>query len=338
MAGGSDRAAWRGIMVVAQVAEEGFHSATLELLGKARELADRLETEVFAAVIGAGLGNAPAELVGYGADKVYVVEGEEFSSFVGSVFGTALARLVEEVQPEMVIAAATDQNRSFLPYAATLLETGLTANCMELDVDEEERLLLPTRPAYSGNLMATIVCPERRPQMATVKPYSFPLPSHDSSRRGEVVPFDPGPIGAGGVRVVESRPLQREGPDLRKADFIVGIGRGVADEKLIAQAQELASLTGGAVGATRPVCDMGLLPESAQIGQTGVSISPKMYLALGISGAAPHTVGIQNVDAFVAVNKDESAPVFDMASHCVVGDARVLLPLLVHEVQKIVSK
>jgi len=154
-----------------------------------------------------------------------------------------------------------------------------------------------------------------------------------------VVAFTPGAIaGESGVKGLASRQLVQDGSDLRKAEFIVGIGRGVADEKTIGQAQELASLVGGAVGATRPVCDMGLLPESAQIGQTGVTVSPKVYLGLGISGAAPHTVGIQNVEAFIAVNRDQDAPVFDLASHGIVSDGRSLLPLLLQEVKKIVNK
>ncbi len=322
-------------MVVAQVVDGGLHPSTLELLGKGRELAQKLDTHLSAALIGPESGDIPQQLGRYGAERVYCVEGEEFRGFVGNLYGEALAAICREARPEVVLAAATDQNRAFLPYAATLLETGLTANCMALEVDVEKRLLLPTRPAYSGNLMATIVCPERRPQMATVKPYSFPMPEPVDGGEAEVIRVGFEPSREWGVEVLESRGREQEGPDIRKADFIVGVGRGVAQEKMVEQARELADLLGGAVGGTRPVCDMGLLPEGAQIGQTGVSISPKLYLALGISGAAPHTVGIQGYEALVAVNKDREAPIFSMATHACVADAKELMPRLLHEVRRI---
>ncbi len=328
---------WRGIWVVAELDKAGDPAhVTLELLSKAREMAEKIEVQVTSVLMGYNVSGLAQRLIAYGADRVLVVDHPELASFTDEVYGKVLSELALKERPEIILAGATDQSRSFIPMVATRLETGLTANCMELDIRPEDRLLLPTRPAYGGNLMATITCPDHRPQMATVKPHVIKIGEPDFQRDGEIVAVTPSKEALEHrVKVVESKPLEMEGPDLRQAEVIVAAGRGIQKKENLALVKELAELLGGAVGATRPVTDEGWLPEYTQIGQTGVTVSPKLYIGCGISGAAPHTVGIQGSEIIVAINKDPDAPIFDMATYGLVGDLNEILPLLIKRIKEV---
>ncbi len=326
--------AWKGIMIVAEVQGEGPAPVTLELLSRGRQLARKLDTSLLAVIMGTETTPAAEALAALGADQVIMVDEPELTPFTEEAHGKVLAEVIAQERPEIVLAGATDQARSFLPYTATLMETGLTANCMEVDVDPETRLLLPTRPAYGGNLMATITCPRRRPQMATVKPHVYQAADQDEGTPGKITKFSPSEDALAHKAVVTgSDQVKKEGPDLTKAEIIITAGRGVEDKETLELVKELASLIRGAVGATRPLTDEGWLPEEAQIGQTGVAVSPKLYVGCGVSGAAPHTVGIQGTDIIMAINKDREAPIFHMARFGFVADLKELLPLIIEEIK-----
>jgi electron transfer flavoprotein alpha subunit len=325
----ADLTQWRGVWVAAEARDREIAPVTLQLLAKAREIAEKLGTAVTAVLMGHEVSGLAGELVFHGADRVLVVDHPELAAFTDEVYGSILADLARRERPEIILAGATAKGRSYIPRVATLLETGLTADCTELGVRQEDNALLQTRPAWGGNLMATIVCPHHRPQMATVRPHVMKAGPRDTERRGEIVYISPRENLLGHrVRVIESVKEQSEGPDLTEADVIVTAGRGFEAEKNIHLARELAELLEGAVGATRAVTDAGWLPPRAQIGQTGITVSPKIYIGCGVSGAIQHIVGMQGAEIIIAINKDPEAPIFDVTTYGVVGDVKQILPLL----------
>jgi electron transfer flavoprotein alpha subunit len=325
----TDLSRWRGVWVAAEPRDREIAPVTLQLLAKAREIAEKLEATVTAVLMGHGVSGLAEELVFHGAERVLVVDHPELAVFTDEVYGSILAELARKERPEIILAGATAKGRSYIPRVATLLETGLTADCTELGVRQEDNALLQTRPAWGGNLMATIVCPHHRPQMATVRPHVMKAGPRNTERRGEIVYISPGEdLLRHRVRVIESVKEQSEGPDLTEADVIVTAGRGFEAEKNIHLAKELAELLEGAVGATRAVTDAGWLPPRTQIGQTGVTVSPKVYIGCGVSGAIQHIVGMQGAEIIIAINKDPEAPIFDVTTYGVVGDVKQILPLL----------
>jgi len=331
----TDLSSWKGIWVVAECRSGVIAPVTLELLAKSRELAGELDTEVAAVLMGYEIESKAKELIFNGADRVFVVDHPELASFTDEVYGNILADLAKKENPEIILAGATAMGRSFIPRVATILETGLTADCTRLDVRAEDRALLQTRPAFGGNLLATIVCSGHRPQMATVRPHVIKANTPDPGRKGEVIHILPGEdLLSHRVQVLESVKEQVEGPNLSEADVIVTAGRGFEQEKNVELARDLADLLGGTVGATRAVVDAGWLCDRTQIGQTGVTVSPKLYMACGVSGAIQHIVGMQGSEIIVAINKDADAPIFDVATYGLVGDVKEILPLLIHRIQK----
>lgn len=331
----TDLSSWKGIWVIAECRGGILASVTLELLAKARELAGELEAEVTAVLMGRGIESKAQELIFYGADRVLVVDHPELATFTDEVYGNILADLAKKENPEIILAGATAMGRSYIPRVATILETGLTADCTGLDIRAEDRALLQTRPAFGGNLLATIVCPGHRPQMATVRPHVMRANVPDPGRKGEVNRILPGEdLLSHRVQVLESVKEQAEGPNLSEADVIVTAGRGFEQEKNVELAKELADLLGGTVGATRAAVDAGWLSGRTQIGQTGVTVSPKLYVACGVSGAIQHIVGMQGSEIIVSINKDAEAPIFDVTTYGLVGDVKEILPLLTKRIQK----
>ena len=331
----ADLSSWKGIWVVAECRSGVLAPVTLELLAKSGELAGELDTEVTAVLMGHEIESEAQELISYGADRVLVVDHPELAAFTDEVYGNILADLAKKENPEIILAGATAMGRSYIPRVATILKTGLTADCTELDIRAEDRTLLQTRPAFGGNLFATIVCPGHRPQMATVRPHVMRANTPDHDRKGEVIRIFPGKdLLSHRVQVLESVKEQAEGPNLSEADIIVTAGRGFEQEKNVDLARELADLLGGTVGATRAVVDSGWLSGRIQIGQTGVTVSPKLYMACGVSGAIQHIVGMQGSAIIVAINKDAEAPIFDVATYGLVGDVKEILPLLIKRIQK----
>jgi len=330
-----DLSSWKGVWVVAELRGDGFAPVTFELLGKAKELSQTLSVPVTAIVIGSGIRAKAEELIHRGADKVIVVDNPQLSSFVDEAYSKIVAYLAQEEKPEIILAGATAIGRAFIPQVATMLETGLTADCTGLEIEEGGRNLLQTRPAFGGNLMATIICDEHRPQMATVRPHVLKAMEPDTSRQGEIVDFDPPPeLLDHKVKVVESVVEETEGPGLTDAEIVVAAGRGMEKPENLHLVEKLAECLEAGVGATRAITDAGWISTNHQIGQTGVTVSPKLYIACGISGAIQHLVGMQGSDIIVAINKDKDAPIFDVATYAIVGDVKEVLPVLIKKVCK----
>jgi electron transfer flavoprotein alpha subunit len=308
---------------------------TLELLGEARRLAEALQVKVAAALLGEGVAALAPTLLAAGAHKVYLVEHPRLQDFLEEAYSAALSELAQRFRPEIILAGATYLGRAFIPRVAAALKTGLTADCTAFSLDPAERLLLQTRPAFGGNIMATIITPRTFPQMATARPGVFKPRTPEASTAGEIISFAPASL----ATPPRSHFLQtiaeiKERVPLGAAEVIVAGGRGLKEAKHFRLVEELADLLGGAVGATRGAVDAGWIPYAHQIGQTGKTVSPKLYIACGISGAAQHLVGMQSSDFIVAINKDPAAPIFQVADLGLVGDVFDILPALIQEIKK----
>ncbi len=329
-----DLGAWKGVWVVGEPGPGDLLPVTSELLSKGRELADKLGTELTCVLLGSGLQAQAQEAIRRGADRVLAVDHPALSEFIDQTFGNVVAHLAMEDRPEIILAPSTPTGRAYIPRVATTLETGLTADCMGLDINESG-ILVQTRPTFGGNLMASIVCPEHRPQMATVRPHVLPAAAEDASLTGEIIQVEvDDSLISSKMRILETVQEETEGPDICQCKVVVTAGRALDSKEYIAMAKELAELLGGGVGATRPVVDAGLLPDCVQIGQTGVTVAPRLYIGLGVSGAIQHTVGIQGSEIIVAVNKDPDAPIFDMATYGIVGDVKEILPILIKKIKE----
>lgn len=327
-----DLSGYKGIWVFAEQRYGKLKSVAAELTGKARELAEELNVHVTAVVLGSEVKHLSKELIAYGADEVLIMDAPWLKDFNDHVYGEVMIDLIKKYKPEIVLIGATSNGRSLAPHISSTLRTGLTADCTVLETDKKERLLLQTRPAFGGNLMATIVCPNNRPQMATVRPKVFKPMEPDFGRDGKVtmLPAD-SPVEA---FVKKIRDIDNEtGLNLADADIIIGVGRGIGNKKNIQLAQDLANALGGALGASRPVVDSGWIPYSRQVGQTGKTVAPKIYIACGISGAIQHLAGLADIETVVAINNDPDAPIFKVANYKLVGDVKEILPLLTEKIK-----
>lgn len=321
---------WHGVCVVAETSDGSVSPVTLELLQRGRKIAGEVNEKLAAVLIGAGVKIHAAKLVAHGADMVYVINNPVLKNRLVEPYMRALADLIAREKPSIVLAGATAWGRTLIPAVAAVLETGLTADCTGLRVNLKRRLLEQTRPTFGGNLMATIVCPERRPQMATVRPHVFEKGEPESARQGSVVPvkLDDGVFSSVAVFVKKHTELAAD-EKIEDAEVIVAGGRGLSKPDNLKLLNDLARILHGAVGATRPLVDEGWLPYVRQIGQTGKTVCPKLYIACGISGAVQHAAGMSTSDIIVAVNKDQSAPIFDIADYGLVGDCEEILPALI---------
>jgi len=329
-----DIESYKGVWVVAEHHGGEVNSVSFELLGAGRMLADKLEVELAAVLIGDQLQDAANQLIGYGADRVYLAEHPGLEPFNDESHANVLTELIQQKKPDILLAGATAMGRSFIPRVAVAVRTGLTADCTGLDIGDDG-LLYQTRPAFGGNVMATILCPNRRPQMATVRPMVMRKPAFDSARQGVVENFTPSPEAVSSrVKVLETVTQPQETARLTEADVVVTGGRGLQKAENFKLLEELALLIDGAVGATRSVVDEGWMSYSHQVGQTGKTVSPKLYLACGVSGAIQHVVGMQGSEIIVAVNKDPNAPIFDVVNYGVVSDLFEFLPALVKKIKE----
>jgi len=331
---GEDLESYRGVWVYAEWREGRIHGVSHELLSEGRKLADKRGVELSAVLLGAAIdGTTAEELVSYGADNVYVVDRPELAHFTDEVYSKVLVELIRQKRPEILLAGATSIGRSFVPRVAASLRTGLTADCTELDISDDG-LLLQTRPAFGGNIMATIICPHRRPQMATVRPKVMkPLKREGYQGRIEVMDL-PAECFTGRVEVLEVIPEKDQTARLVEADVIISGGRGLRKSENFALIEELAQLVNGAVGASRGAVEEGWVPPSHQVGQTGRTVAPALYMAVGISGAIQHLVGMQGSQIIVAVNKDPYAPIFDVAGYGVVADLFEFIPAFVKRIKR----
>jgi len=318
----------RGVWVFAEQQDGQIRGVAYELLSRGRELADALQTELCAVCFGHNVGGV-GHLVAHGADRVYLIDDATFAVPQEEVYAGELVRLVREHRPEIVLAGATSFGRAFIPRVAAVLRTGLTADCTGLEIDAGRRCLLQTRPTFGGNIMATIVCQARRPQMSTVRPRVFKRSAPDSSRRGDIirVDFDRERVTARTKLLDFVRDLT-EKVKLEDADVIVSGGRGLGKPENFGIIRELADVLGAAVGSSRPPVDEGWIPYAHQVGQTGKTVCPRLYIACGISGAVQHLAGMQTSDMIVAINDDPNAAIFEVATYGIVGDLFKIVPLL----------
>ena len=314
----TDRIQPGGLWVYCERGAEGIRPVAYELLGQAARLAKAMGGAVTAVLMG-GAADAAA-LARYGADAALCVDTDGIPDELAQT--DELAALIETYEPQALLIGATAFGRSLAPRLAARLNTGLTADCTGLDVDPDTGLLLQTRPAFGGNLMATIVCPDRRPQMATVRPKVFPAPAPDESRTCPVATVPP--VSAGSAVELIGRIASNSEANIGDADVLVSVGQGIGGAENIALAEELARRLHGALSASRPLVDAGVLPYARQVGQTGKTVSPRLYIALGISGAIQHMVGVA-AQTIVAVNTDPDAPIFQYARYAVRCDCGAFL-------------
>ncbi len=332
-AGTEDIQAYRGVWIFAEQREGKIASVAFELLGIGRKLADDLKTDISAVLFGASQSHAE-DLIKWGADRVYHSTDRIFDNFNDEPHADLLYRLIREHRPEIVLTGATPIGRSFFPRVAARLRTGLTADCTSLEIDKDSRNLLQIRPAFGGNIMATILCPNHRPQMATVRPRVMKRCGYDQTRQGDIIPVRADGL-ASRTRVMETvKEVSDCLVNLQDAEIIVSGGRGLGDPKGFKLLEELAGLLGGAVGSSRAAVDSGWIPYRHQVGQTGKTVCPKVYIACGISGAVQHLVGMQSSDIIIAINKNPEAPIFNVATYGLVGDLYELVPMMIKKIKE----
>lgn len=325
---------YRGIWVYIEKKDDDIHPVSLELLGAGRRLADKLGAELSGVFIGHDLKGLTDKVIHYGADKVYCLDHEIYKNYRTEPFMKAFITITDKYKPEICLFGSTTNGKDLASAVATDLKAGLTADTTVLDVNVEERLLEASRPAFGGNIMATILCKTARPQMATVRPKVMKAMDPDTSRTGEVihefVDISEGEIKTKVVKIVKD--LEKK-VNLEEADIIVAGGKGLGDAKGFELVHQLADVLGATVGASRDAVEAGWIGHEYQIGQTGVTVMPKIYIAIGISGAVQHTVGMQNSGTIIAINNDPDAPIFNFASHGIVGDAFEIVPKLIEELK-----
>lgn len=303
-----------------------------ELLGEGARLASDLGVELSGIVLGEGVGDLAREAIAHGADRVYVLDDPVFRDYRTEPYAEGIAELARKYRPEIILMGATTLGRDLAGAVATVLETGLTADCTGLAVDPATRLLKQTRPAFGGNIMATILCKERRPQMATVRPRVMVAPERRPDRQGEII-HEHVDISEDDVATKVLRYIDEPGQAvyLDKAEIIVAGGRGLGEAEGFELLEELAGALGGTLGASRGAVDQKWISAEHQVGQTGITVRPKLYIAVGISGAIQHLVGMQTSDVIVAINTDENAPIFRVATFGIIGDYRRVVPALIEQ-------
>ena len=325
---------YRGVWVFAEQKQGKVQGVAFELLGAGRKLAAAREASLSAVLIGGGSPGEAKRLIAAGADRVYLAEHPGLAAFLEEPYARLLVRLIREKKPEIVLTGATAIGRSLIPRVAAELATGLTADCTGLEIDAEKGLLLQTRPAFGGNIMATIITPSHRPQMATVRHKVMKEAVLDPARAGEIVRVAVSDSDlASRTRLLASVDEAAATVNITEADVIVSGGRGLKGPEHFALLTALAQALGGAVGASRAAVDAGWIPYSHQVGQTGKTVQPKIYIACGISGAIQHLVGMQSAETIIANNKDPEAPIFKVATYGLVGDVFEVVPLLVKKLQ-----
>jgi len=324
-----DLSAYKGVWVFAEQHKGDIASVSLELLGEGRKLADKKSAKLSAVFIGSGIKDKARDLIAFGADIVYVADDPALKDFNDDSYAAVLTALAQQHKPEIILAGATAIGRSFFPKVASTLYTGLTADCTVLDIDAATGHLHQTRPAFGGNIMATIVTPNHRPQMATVRHKVMKPALRDDARKGEIVDVAFPRSGGARTRVLKTVEELTETVNICEADIIVAGGRGLGSQKNFQLLEELAKVLGGAVAATRGAVDEGWIPYSHQVGQTGKTVCPKLYIACGISGAIQHVAGMQSSDTIIAINKDPDAPIFNVATYGIVGDVTEVLTTMI---------
>ena len=326
---------YKGVWVFGEQFKGKISPVVLELIGAGRQLADDRKSELAVVVLGDNLDNAAKELAEYPVDKVYLYEAPELAQYDGERYSRVLTDVVRELKPEIMLAGATTTGRSFMSQVAIKVYTGLTADCTGLAIGKDDGLLYQTRPAYGGNVMATILCPYTRPQMATVRHKVFPTPEKSGNgKQAEIVRLNPKPqLFSSRSEIIDFIEQCEATANIVEADIIVSGGRGIQDPANFALIEDLAKALGGAVGSSRAAVDAGWIPYCHQVGQTGKTVCPKLYIACGISGAVQHQAGMSSSDTIIAINKDPDAPIFQIANFGFVGDCLEIVPMLTKKIK-----
>ena len=340
---------YKGVYVYAQQVDNEISGISYELLGKAKDLAKDLDAEVTAVLIGSGVKNLADNLAEYGADKVIVVDDPELKDYRTEPYTHALASVINEYKPEIMLVGATAIGRDLGPRVSARVATGLTADCTVLEIgdfplvplpnqEQKHKQLLMTRPAFGGNTIATIACPDNRPQMATVRPGVMQKIDPIKGAKAEVIEYNPGFTPDNKyVEILEVVKAVSNAVDIMDAKILVSGGRGVGSPENFKLLEDLADAIGGTVSCSRAVVDSGWKPKELQVGQTGKTVRPNVYFAIGISGAIQHVAGMEESDFIVAINKDEDAPIFDVADYGIVGDLNKIVPLLTQGIKDAIA-
>lgn len=325
----------QGVWVVGEVREGAIHPVSYELLAWGRGLADALVEKLTIVMLGSQLQEKVGELIFRGADRVLLVDHPALEHFRVEPYGNVLSALIEEEKPEILIAAATTMGRTLMPVLAVKVGTGLTADCTSLEIDPAERLLIQTRPAVGGNIMAVIKTPMHRPQMATVRPKSKRPLVPDPERIGEIICKQfPEALYFSRVKRLDFIPEEGGGAPIQDAECVVAFGKGLKDGRHVEMIRELARLLDGSLGASRNATDAGWISYSHQVGLSGKTVSPRLYVALGISGAVQHLAGMSSAETIVAVNADPEANIFNVADYGIVGDLFEVVPRLIAKLKE----
>lgn len=323
---------YRGVWVFIEQNEGVIANVSLELLGAGRKLADKLETPLAGVLLGHGIKNLCQQVIDYGADEVYVIDDEILENYRTESYMKGVIKLCLTYKPEIFLYGATSNGKDLASAVATDLSTGLTADTTMLDVEVENRLLEASRPAFGGNIMATILCKKHRPQMATVRPKVMKALEPEKNRIGkiieETIDLKEEDMRTRVLQIVKN--INKK-VNLSEAHIIVAGGKGMIDEKGFQLIHQLADVLGGSVGASRDVVEAGWISHDHQVGQTGETVTPKIYFAIGISGAIQHVVGMKNSEFIFAINNDPNAPIFDVATYGIVGDALEIVPELIKQ-------
>ena len=331
----ADGDVWSGVWVIVEYSYGKVAPVSWELLGEGRKLADALECGLCAVITGYQVDGVIPSAFAYGAEKVYVIDHPLLQDYRTEPYMEAITSLVVKYRPEIILMGATSMGRDVFPAVATKLQTGLTADCTVLGIDPEKKILQQTRPAFGGNIMATILCRTSRPQMATVRPRVMKMPEKVEGREGEVIHeefnFNESDFR---TKVIEFIPSDARNAFLDKAEIIVAVGLGIGTQRNMVIAQELADVLGATLAGTRGAAEAGWITHDQQVGQSGVTVRPKFYISIGISGAIQHLVGMETSDFIIAINNDPEAPILKVANFGIVGDLFQIVPELTAEFKK----
>ncbi|MBI9010753.1 MAG: electron transfer flavoprotein subunit alpha/FixB family protein [Clostridiales bacterium] len=319
----------RHVLVFVEQREGILQRVSLELLGKARKLADYRNQEVIAVLLGDQVKEMVDELYHYGADQVILTDDPALKVYMTEPYTKVVSEVIRSHKPEICMFGATAIGRDLAPRIAARIQTGLTADCTSLEIDEDTQNLLMTRPAFGGNIMATIICPDHYPQMSTVRPGVMQLMEKDNTRQGQLIEFESDLSGLSeGFKILEIVKTIKEKKNIEDANILISAGRGIGSQENLKLLEDLADSLGGVVSASRAIVDQGWMDRNFQVGQTGKTVRPDLYIACGISGAIQHLAGMEESDLIIAINKDPNAPIFDVADIGIVGDLKKVLPEL----------
>ena len=331
-----DKLKYTNVWVVAEMLSGKIQPVTYELIGAARKLADARKAQVWVVMMSSSGSAQASSLFPYGADKVIVVDDSRLAGFTEEIEAKVMVRLIKKYKPEIIICGATTRGRALIPRVAVMTQCGLTADCTELGIDPDNGDLLQTRPAFGGNILATIRCSDHRPQMSTVRPRVMKAPDPDMTRTGEIICEKVEDSDASKIkRIIEVIHSDEATVNLADAQFIISGGRGMKGPEGFDLLRKLAAKVGGAVGASRAAVDAGWIPYAHQVGQTGQTVQTKVYMAVSISGQIQHLVGMQSCDLIIAIDKNPDTPMMQIADIALVGDLFEIIPEIIHEISKL---